>query len=38
MSVPEIRRLKLLEDKNSMLKRLVADLRLNCSLLQDLLK
>ncbi len=38
MGVPEIRRLKQLEDENSKLKRLVADLTLDCSMLQDVLK
>ena len=38
MGVPEIRRLKQLEDENSKLKRLVADLTLDRSMLQDLLK
>jgi putative transposase len=32
MSAPEIRRLKQLEDENSKLKRLVADLTLDCSM------
>jgi putative transposase len=36
--VPEIRRLKPLEDENSKLKRLVADLTLDRSMLQDVLK
>lgn len=38
VGVPEIRRLKQLEDENSMLKRLVADLTLDRSMLQDVLK
>jgi putative transposase len=38
MGVPEIRRLKQLEDENSKLKRLVADLTLDCSMLQDVFK
>ncbi|CAO4136979.1 UNVERIFIED_ORG: transposase-like protein [Methylorubrum zatmanii] len=38
MGVPEIRRLKQLEDENSKLKRLVADLTLDRSMLQDVLK
>lgn len=38
MGVPEIRRLKQLEDKNSKLKRRVADLTLARSMLQDVLK
>jgi putative transposase len=38
MGVPEIRRLKQLEAENSKLKRLVADLTLNRSMLQDVLK
>ncbi|MGE7157096.1 transposase [Methylorubrum rhodesianum] len=36
--VPEIRRLKQLEDENSKLKRLVADLTLDRSMLQEVLK
>ena len=38
MGVPEIRRLKQLEDENSKLKRLVADLTLDRFMLQDVLK
>ena len=38
MGAPEIRRLKQLEDENSKLKRLVADLTLDRSMLQDVLK
>jgi len=38
MGVPEIRLLKQLEDQNSKLKRLVAGLKLDCSMLRDLLK
>lgn len=38
MGVPEIRRLKQLQDENSKLKRLVADLTLDRSMLQDVLK
>ncbi|GJE18819.1 IS3 family transposase ISMra1 [Methylobacterium marchantiae] len=38
MGVAEIRRLKQLEDENSKLKRLVADLTLDRSMLQDVLK
>ena len=38
MGVVEIRRLKQLEDENSKLKRLVADLTLDRSMLQDVLK
>lgn len=38
MGVPEIRRLKQLEDKNSKLKRQVADLTLDRSMLQEVLK
>ena len=38
MGVPEIRRLKQLEDENSKLKRLVADLTLDRSMLQDVLQ
>ena len=38
MGVPEIRRPKQLEDENSKLKRLVADLTLDRSMLQDVLK
>ena len=38
MGAPEIRRLKQLEDENSKLKRLVADLTLNRSMLQDVFK
>lgn len=38
MGVPEIRRLKQLEDENSKLKRLAADLTLDRSMLQDVLK
>ena len=38
MGVPEIRRLKQLEDENGKLKRLVADLTLGRSMLQDVLK
>ena len=37
-AAPEIRRLKQLEDENSKLKRLVADLTLNRSMLQDVFK
>ncbi|MGW9820820.1 hypothetical protein ACUXK4_003397 [Methylorubrum extorquens] len=33
MGMPEIRRLKQLEDKNSKFKRLVTDLTLDCSML-----
>lgn len=36
--MPEIRRLKQLEDENNKLKRLVADLMLDRSMLQDVLK
>jgi putative transposase len=35
--LPEIRRLKQLEDENGKLKRLVADLTLDRSMLQDVL-
>ena len=38
MGVPEIRRLKQLEDENSKLKRLVADLTLDRAMLQDVLR
>lgn len=38
MGVPEIRRLEQLEDKNSKLKRQVADLMLDRSMLQEVLK
>jgi len=38
MGVPGIRRRKQLEDENSKLKRLVADLTLDCSILQDVPK
>lgn len=38
MGVAEIRRLKLLEDENSELKRLVADLSLDKEMLQDALR
>ena len=38
MGVPEIRRLKQLEDENSKLKRLVADLTLDRFMLQDVVK
>jgi putative transposase len=38
MGVSEIRRLKQLEDENTRLKRLVADLTLDKTMLQDVLK
>jgi putative transposase len=38
MGVPEIRRLKQLEDENTRLKRLVADLTLDRTMLQDVLR
>jgi len=38
MGVPEIRRLKPLEDENAKLKKLVADLTLDRAMLQDVLK
>ncbi len=38
MGVPEIRRLKQLEDENAKLKRLVADLTLDRSMPQDVLR
>jgi len=38
MGVPEIRRLRQLEDENVKLKRLVADLTLDRAMLQDVLK
>jgi putative transposase len=38
MGVAEIRRLKQLEDENARLKRLVADLTLDKTMLQDVLK
>lgn len=38
MGVSEIRRLKLLEDENTKLKRLVADLTLDKTMLQDVLR
>lgn len=38
MGVPEIRRLKQLEEENKKLKQLVADLSLDKSMLQDVLK
>jgi putative transposase len=38
LGVPEIRRLKHLEDEHSKLKRLVADLPLGRSMLQEVLK
>ena len=38
MGLPEIRRLKQLEDENAKLKKLVADLTLNRAMLQDVLK
>ncbi len=38
MGVPEIRRLKQLEDENAKLKKLVADLTLDRAMLQDVLK
>jgi putative transposase len=37
MGVPELRRLKQLEDENSRLKRLVADLSLDRTMLQEVL-
>ena len=37
IGLPEIRRLKQLEDENSKLKRLVADLMLDRSMMQDVL-
>ncbi len=38
MGVPEIRRLKQLEEENAKLKRLVADLTLDRTMLQDVLR
>ena len=38
MGVPEIRRLKQLEEENGKLKRLVADLTLDRAMLQDVLR
>ena len=38
MGLPEIRRLKQLEDENAKLKKLVADLTLDRAMLQDVLK
>jgi putative transposase len=38
MGVPEIRRLKQLEDENAKLKKLMADLTLDRAMLQDVLK
>ena len=38
MGVPEIRRLKQLEEENGRLKRLVADLTLDRTMLQDVLR
>ncbi len=38
MGVPEIRRLKQLEEENGKLKRLVADLTLDKTMLQDVLR
>jgi len=38
MGIPEIRRLKQLEDENAKLKRLVADLALDKTMLQDVLR
>jgi putative transposase len=38
MGVPEIRRLKQLEEENARLKGLVADLTLDRAMLQDVLK
>ena len=38
MGVTEIRRLKQLEDENARLKKLVADLTLDKTMLQDVLK
>jgi putative transposase len=38
MGMPEIRRLKQLEDENSKLKKLVADLTLDRAMLQDVLR
>lgn len=38
MGVPEIRRFKQLEDENSKLKKLVADLTLDRAMLQDVLR
>jgi putative transposase len=38
MGVAEIRRLKQLEDENARLKKLVADLTLDKTILQDVLK
>jgi putative transposase len=38
MGVAEIRRLKQLEDENARLKKLVADLTLDKTMLQDVLK
>ena len=38
MGVPEIRRLKQLEDENGKLKKLVADLTLDRAMLQDVLR
>ena len=38
MGLPEIRRFKQLEDENSKLKKLVADLTLDRAMLQDVLR
>ncbi len=38
MGVPEVRRLKLLEEENKKLKQLVADLSLDKQMLQDVLR
>jgi putative transposase len=38
MGVPEIRRLKQLEDENKRLKQLVADLTLDKTMLQDVVR
>ena len=38
MGVPEIRRLKQLEEENAKLKRLVADLTLDKTMLQDVVR
>jgi putative transposase len=38
MGVPEIRRLKQLEDENKRLKQLVADLTLDKAMLQDVVR
>jgi putative transposase len=38
MLPPEIKKLKQLEDENARLKRIVADLTLDCEMLQDVIR